>query len=148
ARELRPLYAAARALVRAALDVHADETSFRQLGRDKKSYFWDFVTPELIVYCYATDRSGDTPEAVLGDSQGRLVVDQHTGYNVVTKPGKRTRGSTTRTETRSTAGSSSTTAASCASTIESCIPGCPSSRGSRGTWEFRFATGPTAVGSR
>src|SRR5690606_19351323 len=91
ARELRPLYAAARALVRAALDVHADETSFRQLGRDKKSYFWDFVTPELVVYCYATDRSGDTPEAVLGDSQGRLVVDQHTGYNVVTKPGKRTR---------------------------------------------------------
>jgi transposase len=91
ARELKPLYSAARALVPAALDVHADETSFRQLGLDKKSFFWDFVTPELIVYCYATDRSGDTPKAVLGQSQGRLVVDQHTGYNAVTKPGRRTR---------------------------------------------------------
>lgn len=28
---------------------------------------------------------------MLGDSQGRLVVDQHTGYNAITKPGKRTR---------------------------------------------------------
>jgi hypothetical protein len=91
ARELKPLHAAARALVPAVLDVHADETSFRQLGLDKKAFFWDFVTPELIVYCYATDRSGDTPKAVLGESQGRLVVDQHTGYNAVTKPGKRTR---------------------------------------------------------
>jgi transposase len=91
ARELKPLYVAALALVPAAADVHADETSIRQLGLEKKSYIWDFVTPELVVYCYATDRSGETPKRVLGDSQGRLVVDQHTGYNVVTKPGKRTR---------------------------------------------------------
>jgi transposase len=91
ANELRPLYDAARALVRDAPDVHADETSFRQVNLKKKAYFWDFITPELIVYCYATDRSGDTPKSVLGDSQGRLVVDQHTGYNAVTKPGKRTR---------------------------------------------------------
>ena len=28
---------------------------------------------------------------MLGNSQGRLVVDQHTGYNAITKPGKRTR---------------------------------------------------------
>jgi hypothetical protein len=50
-----------------------------------------FVTPELAVYRYAADRSGETPKKILGDSQGRLVVDQHTGYNAVTKPGKRTR---------------------------------------------------------
>jgi len=91
ARELKPLYAAALALVPSATDVHADETSIRQLGLDKKAYIWDFVTPDLIVYCFAPDRSGDTPKRVLGDSQGRLVVDQHTGYNAVTKPGKRTR---------------------------------------------------------
>jgi transposase len=89
--ELRPLYAAACALVPRALDVHADETSIRQLGLDKRAYFWDFVTPELIVYSYATSRSGETPRRMLGDSQGRLVVDQHTGYNAVTTPGRRTR---------------------------------------------------------
>jgi transposase len=92
AKELRPLYNAACALVPQATDLHADETTFRQLDRkDKKSFIWDFVTPELIVYCYAEDRSGETPKRILGDSQGRLVVDQHTGYNAVTKPGKRTR---------------------------------------------------------
>lgn len=91
ARELRPLYSAALALVPAAADVHADETSIRQINTTKKAYIWDFVTPELIVYCYAPDRSGTTPQRVLGESQGRLVVDQHTGYNVVTAPGRRTR---------------------------------------------------------
>jgi transposase len=91
ARELRPLYDAALALVPAATDVHADETSIRQIDLGKKAFIWDFVTPDLIVYCYASDRSGETPKRVLGNSQGRLVVDQHTGYNAVTKPGKRTR---------------------------------------------------------
>jgi transposase len=91
ARELKPLYTAALALVPEAADVHADETSIRQINTKKKAYIWDFVTPELIVYCYAADRSGDTPTRVLGNSQGRLVVDQHTGYNAITKPGKRTR---------------------------------------------------------
>lgn len=89
--ELRPIYNAAVATVPEALDVHADETSIRQQGADKRAYIWDFVTPDLVVYCYAPSRSGETPKKVLGDSQGRLVVDQHTGYNAVTKPGKRTR---------------------------------------------------------
>ena len=89
--ELRPLYTAALALVPKASDVHADETSIRQMGLKKKAYLWDFVTPALVVYRYALSRSGDTPKEVLGDSTGRLVVDQHTGYNVVTKPGKRLR---------------------------------------------------------
>ena len=91
AKELRPLYSAALALVPRAPDVHADETTIRQMDRDKKAYLWDFVTPELIVYKYALTRSGDVPKEVLGDSQGRLVVDQHTGYNAVTKPGGRVR---------------------------------------------------------
>jgi len=91
ARELRPLYAAALALVPAAPDVHADETSIRQLGQKKRAFIWDFVTKDLVVYRYATSRSGETPKSVLGDSTGRLVVDQFTGYNVVSKPGKRER---------------------------------------------------------
>lgn len=89
--ELRPLYAAALALVPAATDVHADETSIRQQGLAKRAYLWGFVTPEVIAYRYAPSRSGDTAKHVLGDSTGRLVVDQFTGYNAVTKPGKRLR---------------------------------------------------------
>jgi transposase len=91
AMELRPLYNAACALVPRSPDVHADETSIRQIGLRKKAFVWDFVTPELIVYVFAQTRSGDVPKRILGDSQGRLVVDQHTGYNAVTKPGQRVR---------------------------------------------------------
>jgi transposase len=91
AAELTPLYNAALKYVPAALDVHADETSMRQQDLDRRSYVWSFVTPELSVYRYAPSRSGAVPEQVLGDSQGRLVVDQYTGYNTVTKPGRRLR---------------------------------------------------------
>jgi len=91
ARELAPLHKAALALVPQASDVHADETSIRQLGLDKRAFIWDFVTPELVVYRYATSRSGEVPRLVLGNSKGRLVVDGYTGYNQVTAPGKRTR---------------------------------------------------------
>lgn len=89
--ELRPLHSAALALVPAAPDVHADETSIRQQGLEQRAYLWDFVTPEVVVYRYAPSRSGETAKKVLGDSTGRLVVDQFTGYNAVTKPGKRLR---------------------------------------------------------
>ncbi len=58
----------------------------------KRAFIWAFVTPELVVYRYSSSRSGDTAKQVLADSEGeRLVVDQFTGYNAVTKPGKRTR---------------------------------------------------------
>ncbi len=43
------------------------------------------------MYRYSPSRSGETAKQVLADSEGRLVVDQFTGYNAVTKPGKRTR---------------------------------------------------------
>jgi transposase len=89
--ELRPLYNAALALVPSAPDVHADETSTRQQDLERRSFIWSFVTRDLVVYKYAPTRSGDTPKAVLKNSTGRLVVDQHTGYNAVTKPGGRVR---------------------------------------------------------
>lgn len=88
---LTPLYDAALALVPAAVDVHADETSMRQHDRAGKSYLWTFVTADLTVYRYATTRSGSVPAEVLGDSTGRLLVDAYTGYNAVTTPGKRVR---------------------------------------------------------
>jgi len=89
--ELRPLHVAALALVAKAPDVHADETSVRQQGLDKRAFLWGFVTPDLIVYRYAPTRSGEVAKEVLGNSTGRLVVDQYTGYNAVTKPGGRLR---------------------------------------------------------
>lgn len=91
AKELKPLHAAAIALVPEASDVHADETSTRQQDLTRRTFLWTFVTPDLVVYKYAPTRSGDTPKAVLKDSKGRLVVDQYTGYNAVTKLGGRTR---------------------------------------------------------
>ena len=91
AAELRPLYNACLALVPGAPDVHADETSTRQQDLERRSFLWTFVTRNLIVYKYAATRSGETPKAVLKKSTGRLVVDQHTGYNAVTKPGGRVR---------------------------------------------------------
>jgi transposase len=91
ASELRPLYTAVLALVPKAPDIHADETSTRQQDLERRSFLWTFVTRDLVVYKYAPTRSGETPKSVLKDSRGLLVVDQHTGYNVVTKPGGRIR---------------------------------------------------------
>lgn len=89
--ELTPLYEKATELVRDASDVHADETSIRQQKLGTRAFFWTFVTRELTVYRYATTRSGRVAEQVLGDSEGRLVVDMYTGYNTVTRTGRRVR---------------------------------------------------------
>ncbi len=91
AEELTPLYNEMLKDVPAAADVHADETSARQQDLDKRAFMWTFVTPTFVVYRYATTRSGSVPEGVLGDSTGRLVVDQYTGYNKVTSAGRRHR---------------------------------------------------------
>ncbi len=88
---LTPLYDAALALVPAAVDVQADETSMRQHDRAGKAYLWVFLTPDLTVYRYATTRSGSVPSEVLGDSEGRLLVDAYTAYNAVTSTGRRQR---------------------------------------------------------
>jgi transposase len=92
ATELDPIYLRLFPCVREATDVHADETTIRQQGLDKKAYLWVFVTSDVILYRYATTRSGSVPSEVLGDSAGRLVVDQYTGYNHVTTVGNRIRG--------------------------------------------------------
>ena len=91
AKELEPLHAAACAIVASAPVVHADETTARQADLDKKAFMWTFSSPELTVYKYAESRSGEVASELLGDSQGTIIVDQYTGYNQVTKPGRRTR---------------------------------------------------------
>jgi transposase len=71
--------------------VLGDETPIRQQDQDSKGYFWTFGNGDLVAYVYSSSRSGDTPKSVLGGTQGVLVADAYTGYNVVTKPDGRDR---------------------------------------------------------
>lgn len=91
AEELRPLWTAACASVARTRVVQADETSIKQADRDPKGFVWTFGTKDLTVYKYAETRGGKVASEMLGESEGVLVVDQYTGYNHVTKPGKRQR---------------------------------------------------------
>lgn len=71
--------------------VFADETSIKMLEGNKRAFVWTFLADHLIGFDFSTDRSGDTPARVLGDSTGELVVDMFTGYNRITAPGRRHR---------------------------------------------------------
>jgi len=89
--ELRPLWTRMRTRLAKASHVAADETSIVLQGQQSKAYVWTFVTGQMIVYEFASSRSGQTAVRVLGDSTGSLQCDAYTGYNYVTKPGRRTR---------------------------------------------------------
>ena len=51
------------------------------------------VTPEkqIIAYSYSRTRSGETPKAILGGSEGKLQTGGYTDYNAVTTPESRER---------------------------------------------------------
>jgi transposase len=93
----RPLVARLQARI-AKLDVVlADETSMRLQDRAKRGFVWvfhghdDASGGQLVLYVFAVDRSGGTPAKILGGTEGTLVVDGYTGYNVVTDPDGRRR---------------------------------------------------------
>lgn len=94
---LRPLYRRMLALIALSLYVNADETPLSVLDKAKKqkktrkAYMWTFIIEQVVVYVYSPSRSGQTPLAVLGESQGYLQVDDYSGYNQVTKPERRVR---------------------------------------------------------
>jgi transposase len=44
---------------------------------------WTFRAEKLVAYEFSPSRSGQTPLAVLGGTQGTLLVDAYTGYNPV-----------------------------------------------------------------
>jgi transposase len=98
AERLRPLFARLAVRMRAVAIVLADETSMRLQDREKRGYVWvfhghdDASGGQLVLYVFALDRSGETPKTILGASQGTLVVDGYTGYNVVSDPTGRERG--------------------------------------------------------
>ena len=92
-----PLIDRLRARIAALPLVLADETSMRLQDRQKRGFVWVFhgrdesSGGELVLYIFATDRSGQTPAQLLGGTQGILVVDGYTGYNHVTDPEGRAR---------------------------------------------------------
>jgi len=88
---LEPIYERMLELVPHSRVVHADETSLKMQKVDKLAYIWTFATAMVVTYVFSPSRSGQTPERVLGQSRGVLVVDGYTGYNTVTVPEKRTR---------------------------------------------------------
>lgn len=93
---LSPLSQRLLKLIREADVVHADETSMKVMadGACRNGFVWTFRTtkPEpLIAYRFSPSRSGETPKAVLGGTNGALVVDGYTGYNNVTDVNGRTR---------------------------------------------------------
>lgn len=83
AEKVRPLYE--RLLYRVAHSeiVLADETTMTIQEPNKRGYVWTFRTDNLIAYKFSATRSGTTPTAVLGGTEGTLVVDAYTGYNPV-----------------------------------------------------------------
>jgi transposase len=97
AERLMPLHHRLMTRMQSVEIVLADETSMRLQDRKKRGFVWVFhgydglSRGELVLYVFAGNRSGDTPAKVLGASEGTLVVDGYTGYNVVTDPDKRTR---------------------------------------------------------
>jgi transposase len=98
AERIAPLIARLRARIAGLSLVLADETSIRLQDRQKRGFVWvfhgrdDTTNGELVLYVFATDRSGETPAQILGGTQGILVVDGYTGYNNVTDPTGRARG--------------------------------------------------------
>lgn len=83
AEKVRPLYE--RLLYRIAHSdvVLADETTMMIQEPNKRGYVWTFRTDKLIAYKFSPSRSGTTPIAVLGGTEGTLLVDAYTGYNPV-----------------------------------------------------------------
>jgi len=88
---IEPLFDRMLELVPESRVVQADETSLKMQKVEKLAYVWTFATALFVTYVFSASRSGSTPERVLGDSPGTLLVDGYTGYNVVTTPERRKR---------------------------------------------------------
>lgn len=82
---LEPLVDRMEQIVAQSSHVLADETSFRiqDSGACRRGFIWTFIGSELIIYRYSADRSGETPQRILGGTKGKLLVDGYTGYNRV-----------------------------------------------------------------
>lgn len=76
------LYEDLREKIRATDYIHADETHWRQNG--KNGYVWFAGNPDLAFFHIADSRSGQVAAHILGDNYGGvLVADGYQGYNAV-----------------------------------------------------------------
>jgi transposase len=91
AQKLQPLSERLMQRIAEADVVQADETPLKMLSPERKGYVWTFLHQDLIGYRFSGDRSGLTPQQVLGGTTGTLVVDAYTGYNRVTQVAGRER---------------------------------------------------------
>ncbi len=76
-----PVMGALKEAYRACPVKHADETGWRNDGRN--GYAWLFSTSEVSIFQFKDTRSATVPKSVLGEKElpGVLVVDRYNGYN-------------------------------------------------------------------
>lgn len=78
--QLQPQVAAIQAAIRASPAVQADETGWREDG--KNGYIWSLSTPELRYYQYHHSRGHEVVDELLGpDFEGVLGSDFYAAYN-------------------------------------------------------------------
>ncbi len=76
---------------RVSLTSHGARLAMARAATDLSASPWARSSPFTICFKYSPSRSGETAARVLGESEGKLVVDAFGGYNVVTMPGGRVR---------------------------------------------------------
>lgn len=74
----RPTVAALQAAIRASPVVHADETGWREAGRN--GYVWTFSTPRTRLFIRGSRAKGMVPQVLGEDFGGVLVSDFYTAY--------------------------------------------------------------------
>ena len=83
-------------LIRRSSVVLADETTLGMqrkpdTGKAGKGFVWTFIAENLVGYVFSATRSGETPQRILGGTQGTLLVDAYSAYNKVCGPDSRER---------------------------------------------------------
>jgi transposase len=82
-RQMQPQVEALKAAIRASPAVQADETGWREDG--KNGYIWSVSTPQVRYYEYHHSRGHEVVEQLLGqDFEGVLGSDFYASYNVYT----------------------------------------------------------------
>lgn len=87
---LRPIYSGLKERMLQSGKIHTDETTMPVLDRNRektrKASFWTFIGDDdhpYTVYEYAPTKTSETPKNVLGDYEGYLQADAHTGYDAL-----------------------------------------------------------------
>lgn len=89
AHALRPIWSRLLEQLAESSLVQADETSIRVQAEKhcRNGFMWTFLNAQIVAYCFAAGRSGETPRKVLGKARGNqsILVDAYSGYNALVK---------------------------------------------------------------